>query len=99
MSKSIMQTKDGTCYLCNLLNERQMGTIIEEHHVFGGANRRLSEHYGLKVYLCVAHHRIGDEAVHNNYSNALILKEAGQRAFEERHPDKDFKQIFGRNYI
>lgn len=94
-----MQAKDGTCYLCNLLGTKQIGTLIEEHHVFGGANRRLSEHYGLKVYLCVAHHRIGDEAVHNNSDNMLLLREEGQRAFEEKHPDKNFREIFGRNYL
>ena len=46
MSKSIMQTEH-ECYLCG----RRFG--LERHHVLAGtANRRLSEKYGLWVYLC-----------------------------------------------
>ena len=48
MSKSIMQNKDGCCYMCDLLGTRQQGYTIEEHHCFGGPNRKLSEKYGLK---------------------------------------------------
>ena len=52
MSKSIIQNKDGCCYMCDLLGTRQQGYTIEEHHCFGGPNRKLSEKYGLKIYLC-----------------------------------------------
>ena len=56
MSKSIIQKKK-ECIICNSLN-------AEEHHVFfGTANRKLSEKYGLKVYLCAEHHR-GTRGVH-----------------------------------
>lgn len=99
MSRSIMQAKDGLCYLCEKLNERQQNTIIEEHHCLGGPNRKLSEHYGLKVYLCIKHHREGKEAVHNNSDLMQLLREDAQRAFEKNYPDKSFRAIFGRNYI
>lgn len=62
MSKSIMQDKcGGECYLCNLLlGIDTPAACREEHHVMHGtANRKLSEHYGLKVYLCPYHHRNG----------------------------------------
>lgn len=99
MSRSIMQNKDGCCYLCERLGIRQQGLTIEEHHCLGGPNRKLSEHYGLKVYLCLKHHRTGPDAVHNNSDYMQLLREEAQRAFEERYPDKNFRSIFGRNYL
>ena len=101
MSKSIMQDySKGECYLCALLHDdhhRQRTT--EEHHVFFGPNRKLSEHYGLKVRLCVEHHRTGPEAVHRNEKVRRILCQRGQIAFMQAHPYEDFVQIFGRNYL
>ena len=72
---------------------------LEEHHIFGGANRKLSEEYGLKVKLCQEHHQYGPEAVHRNAEIAQYLHEDGQKAFEEHYPGKDFRGIFGKNYI
>ena len=71
MSRSIMQDRK-ECYLCRKKIEdegitgRPKDVPLEEHHVMHGtANRRLSEHYGLKVWLCAEHHRTGKKAVHN----------------------------------
>lgn len=99
--RSIMQEKqDHTCYLCMMLHSDFSAKQTQEHHViFGTANRRLSEKYGLKVYLCLAHHEEGKEAVHKNATNALILKKNAQRAFEKRWPDLDFRKIFGKNFL
>ncbi|MCM1192912.1 MAG: hypothetical protein NC123_15610 [Butyrivibrio sp.] len=99
--RSIMQEKqDHTCYLCMMLHSDFSEKQTQEHHViFGTANRRLSEKYGLKVYLCMAHHEEGREAVHRNAVNALILKKAAQKAFEKRWPELDFRQIFGKNFL
>ena len=47
---SIMQ-EEGICYLCGSSGIDDM-CGLEQHHVFGGPNRKLSERYGLKVYLC-----------------------------------------------
>lgn len=99
MSKSIMHNRDGSCYLCNLLERKQVDSYREEHHVFNGPNRKLSEHYGLKVYLCIYHHTVGTDAVHNNADNMLILKKEGQKAFIEYYPGMDFMSIFGKNYL
>lgn len=72
----------------------------EEHHIFGGyANRRLSERYGLKVYLCPEHHRTSAEAVHKDKDINMRLKKLGQNAFNAYFPDKDFREIFGKNYL
>lgn len=100
--KSIMHNKkDRTCYLCMMLHgDDSMKAVLQEHHIFGGtANRKLSERYGLKVYLCLDHHLTGTEAVHMNAKVAVLLKREGQRAFQKKYADKDFMKIFGKNYL
>lgn len=94
-----MHRKEDGCYLCELLYGKYHPLELEEHHVFGAANRSLSEHFGLKVYLCIDHHREGKEAVHKNNDIALQLKRAGQEAFESVYPELSFRNIFGRNYL
>ena len=89
--KSIMQDKKlKQCYLCKLFYGDTTPKTVEEHHVFEGrANRDMSEKYGLKVYLCIPHHRGNFKgrklAVHspdlNNYADLLHKK--GQIAFME----------------
>ena len=73
---------------------------LEEHHViFGTANRRLSEQYGLKVYLCPDHHRLGAMAVHRNAEVAEILIKAAQIAFMRKYSLDQFIATFGKNYL
>ena len=102
MSKSIMHEKaEGTCYLCMLLDQdHDRRTGLEEHHVImGNPGRRLSEHYGLKVYLCMQHHREGKEAVHNNIQNNRLLQKKAQEAFERHYPRLCFREVFGINFM
>lgn len=73
--------------------------ILDEHHVFGGSNRKNSEEYGLKVYLCNDHHIYGPDAVHNNARIRHELQRTAQREFEKQHSHKEFMEIFGRNYL
>lgn len=98
--KSIMHDKSsGTCYLCMLDGDYQRRTGLQEHHViFGTSGRKLSEKYGLKVYLCVQHHTIGPAAVHNNQQTARYLQAKAQEAFEKQHSHAEWMQIFGRDY-
>ncbi len=102
--KSIMDKKDGTCYLCRMLYGDYTQKMVQEHHVFfGTAKRKLSEKYGLKVYLCLYHHT-GDingsqEAVHRNKEMADLLHAEGQKAFMKVYPEKDFLQIFGKSWL
>lgn len=92
--KSIIQT-ERECYLCG--NPR-----VEEHHIFGGANRINSERYGLKVWLCRAHHT-GDAGVHFNAELMRAMHKLGQKAFEDRYAECDdhgaFRAVFGKNYL
>lgn len=99
--KSIMHKRtEGTCYLCKKLyfdNSIKQG--LQEHHVFGGPNRKLSEHFGLKTYLCIYHHTEGPEAVHNNADNMRKVQKDGQIAFEQKYPELNFRELFGKNYL
>lgn len=92
--KSILQDLEGVCFLSG------SGSDLEKHHIFyGSANRKLSERYGLWVQLRHDLHNEPPMGIHfNPYMNGL-LKMLGQMAFERSYPDKDFKQIFGRNYL
>ena len=105
MAKSIMQ-KNKECYLCR----KQAGPSgyygllsvvgLEQHHIMHGtANRKMSEKYGLKVWLCVRHHREGPEAVHTNRDIDLELIKDGQRKFEELHSHDEWMSAFMKNYL
>lgn len=102
--KSIMDKKDGTCYLCRLLYGDHTQKTVQEHHIFyGTAKRKLSEKYGLKVHLCLYHHT-GDirgtkEAVHRNKEMADLLHRAGQEAFIKAYPNLNFMKIFGKSWL
>lgn len=48
----------GNCDLCGKYG------YLELHHIFGGANRSLSEKYGLVVNLCHECHNEPPEGVH-----------------------------------
>lgn len=102
MAKSILQDKnDRTCFLCRLLDNNYSECIIrEEHHVmFGNPWKKKSEHYGLKVYLCIPHHRTGKAAVHINAQVNRQLREIAQKEFEKRYPHELWMKEFDRNYI
>lgn len=73
---------------------------LEKHHIFfGAANRKLSDQYGLWVWLCADCHRNGPHAVHRDYDTNLKLKQDGQKAFERSSTRERFMSIFGRNYL
>ncbi len=69
--------------------------------MFGTSNRRLSEKYGLKVYLCIEHHLHdgGPYAVHRNKDIRDMLDKAAQKAFEQKYPTLSFRDIFGKNFL
>jgi hypothetical protein len=89
--KSIIQS-ERECFICG-------SPYVEEHHIFGGAYRKKSEQYGLKVFLCHCDHNEPPNGVHHNKSTMQYFHELGQKAFEKHYPDKDFRKEFGRNYL
>ena len=97
---SILQQKDGRCFLCMLLDQHSIyWPGIEQHHVFGGANRTASEEEGLTVYLCPNHHREGKRAVHRDRETDLIVKRYAQAAWERNHTREEFRGKFGKSYL
>ena len=75
--------------------------IVEEHHIFGGARRKLSEKYGLKVLLSPELHRTGPEAAHRSAVTADILHRYGQRKVmvEQGWTVEECIYRLGRNYL
>lgn len=67
---------------------------LERHHIFGGSCRKLSEKYGLKVWLTHDWHNEPPNGVHHNEAHMRELHEYGQQVFEERYPDLDFCKTF-----
>jgi hypothetical protein len=90
--KSIIQGDTDYCFVCG-----RYGTEI--HHVmFGTANRKLSDKYGLVIGLCYEHHR-GRTGVHQNRELDLTMKRVAQREFIKTYQNEDFLAVFGRNYL
>lgn len=87
------------CWLCGANGSQDP---LEEHHIFGGPNRALSDKYGLTVYLrgnkC---HRNGPFAAHRNAETMKTIRQYGQRKamYEQNWTVEDFVKVFGRNYI
>ena len=89
--KSILQTNK-KCWVCGNPN-------TEEHHViYGTAKRKLSDKYGLVVYLCRPHHT-GPKGAHFNSSLDTQLKMFAQKKFEEKYSHKKFMEVFHKNYL
>ncbi len=92
MTRSILQDEK-VCYLC----PRSFG--LEKHHILSGvANRRLSEKYGLWVYLCQEHHTGKKGAQYEKDLNRL-LKQQAQIAFEAIHGHDLWMKVFRKNYL
>ena len=89
-----MQTQK-ECFICGARD------CVHCHHIFSGvSNRKQSERYGLKVYLCGYHHNLSDEGVHFNRELDLKLKRLAQQKFEETYGDRTkFIQEFGKSYL
>lgn len=91
--QSIIQ-RDKECYYTGRMDR------LEEHHIFyGQGHRKLSEQYGLKVWLTHDLHNEPPYGVHHNPAARCELERIGQEAFISVYPDKDFIKIFGRNYL
>ena len=95
--KSIIQTEK-KCYITVRTDN------LHEHHVyFGTSNRKLSEKYGLKIWIVGELHNLGDFGVHGKYGHELDLKikrEVQIKAMEHYGWSvEDFIRIIGRSYI
>lgn len=98
--KSIMQ-KEKVCFLCGESIPFGYFNGLEEHHVFGGSNRKNSEKRGLKVWLCgESCHRTGSTSVHVNRVIDVCIKQKAQSLYEERYGSReDFIREFGKSWL
>lgn len=92
--KSVLQ-KNKECYVCG--NDY----TLHVHHVFSGtSNRKRSEEYGMKIYLCPHHHNMSDEGIHFNKSLDIAVKKNAQKYFEEHIGSREeFRTVFGKSYL
>ena len=103
MSRSLLETYKGTCFICG----RQGQT--EKHHIFGSYNRKKSEEDGLYVYLCHNCHNEPPNGIHFDKSRMELMRKIGQRHWEssamgegsmtEEDARRAFMERYGRNYL
>lgn len=94
MAQTILQSNK-ECYITQSMSG------LHKHHIFGGANRRKSEKYGLWVWLRADWHNMSDYGVHFNKELAHRLKREAQSAAMRRYgwTKEQFIAMFGRNYL
>ena len=97
--KSIIQSEK-RCLICK--SEGTFYEPLDEHHVFGGALRPISEKYGLTVYLCHNKcHIFGERAVHVNHSTDVQIKRYAQKKAMKVYgwTTEEFREHFRKNYL
>ena len=98
--KSILRTQKGVCYLCARMNDDYSEKITEEHHIlFGSGRREIAEAEGIKVDLCIPHHRTGQQAVHNCRETRELLCRIAQEEYGQTHTHDEWMQLAGKNYL
>ena len=70
MNSILQETK--MCLICGTTKN------LHNHHVYGGvAHRKISDKYGLTIYLCMDHHT-GNNGIHRDYNLDLEIKKKCQ---------------------
>ena len=91
--KSILQT-DKKCYQTGRTDN------LHKHHIYFGANRKVSEANGFWVWLTGEWHNQDSRIdVHHNKQFDLHLKRECQRIFEQDHTREEFMKLIGRSYL
>ena len=98
--ESIIQKDKAKCFICGMNSNLEP---LDCHHCFeGNPNRKLSEKYGLKVYLHHSKcHIFGENSVHVNAKVDRAIKRIAQKKAMKYYgwTVEEFIQIFGKNYI
>lgn len=89
--QSILQTEKA-CYLSGY-----SGSGLDKHHIFFGANRKISEDNGFWVWLRHDLHIAGSSYAtpHNSRNIDLYLKRECQRVYETSHTREEFIGLIG----
>jgi sulfur relay (sulfurtransferase) complex TusBCD TusD component (DsrE family) len=92
--RSIIPQDPNRCYLCG---EAADWRGMHEHHVFGRANRKISEKYGLKVRVCAnCHDRVHADSEERESLQAK-LQTIAMKVYN--WTVEDFRKIFGKSYV
>lgn len=97
MAKSIIQEDESYCYIHRHFFGFDVPAVHEHHCIHGTANRKWSEKWGLKVYLCLACH----SALHDKHRYDLEIEQIAEKAWLE-HNNKsvdEWIKIFGKNFL
>ena len=94
MAKSIL-SNEKACYICGATQN------LHKHHIYFGANRKISEDNGFWVYLDGKHHNQSNDGVHgkDGHKLDLSLKEECQAIYELSHTRAEFRQLIGKSYL
>lgn len=87
------------CWLCG---RNGFDDPLDRHHVFNGAFKKKSEHYGAVIDLCHNRcHIFGINSVHRNPALMREIKAHFQAEIMAEHnmTTEEFIRIFGKNYI
>lgn len=88
---SILQGKKKECYITGATEG------LEQHHIYMGKNRTISDDNGFWVWL---HYKIHKDLHSKDGHNLdMKLKRECQEAYEKKHTRKEFMQLIGRNYL
>ena len=90
---SIVQ-RERECLVCKDTTHLQL-----HHCIYGTANRRNSDKYGLTVWLCHRHHNGSNYSAHFNKNLDIRIKQMAQEAFEKTHTREEFMAIFGKSWL
>ena len=78
MSKSIMQ-EEKACYITGRTDH------LHKHHIFGGGRRKISEKWGLWIWLTGEYHNLSAHGIHFDGKLDRLVKAQCQQRFEEIH--------------
>lgn len=93
MKDSRMVSNTERCIFC-------LSPNVEEHHVFFGADRPISDKYKLTLPLCNKHHTGSADCPHMNRIIDLALKCWAQSIYEREIGDRnDFRREFRKSYL
>ena len=81
--------REGRCYVCDTTEG------VEVHHIFGAADRPISDREGLFIHLCRKHH----EETHRDAKLMQTLHEVGQEQWERTHSREEFIKTFRQSYL
>lgn len=99
MTSILCNENDKKCFICGRCGDTEL-----HHCISGVSNRKNSENYGLKIYLCrLCHSQLHDKGKvfidEWHYVTETDIKIMAQRKWEETYGSReDFIKIFGKSF-